>query len=51
MQVVAYKHRRDYRDYVRGIDMGYMVSVESFDFEGRGCYMAFVERKGSEDID
>ena len=45
MLVVAYRHFGDYRDYGRGIDMGYNAIVESSDFEGRGCYFAFVERK------
>ena len=42
MLVVAYRH---FGDYGRDIDMGYIAFVESSDFEGRGCYFAFVERK------
>ena len=43
--VVAYRHCGEYRDYGRDIDMGYIALVESSDFEGGGCYFAFVERK------
>ena len=50
MLVVAYRHCRDYRDYGRDIDMGYIALVESSDFESRGCYFAFAERKDFDDF-
>ena len=51
MLVVVYRHFGDYRDYGRDIDMGYIALVESTDFEGKGCYFAFVERKDFDDFD
>ena len=50
MLVVAYRHCGEYRDYGRDIDMGYIALVESSDFEGGGCYFAFVESKDFDDF-
>ena len=38
----------DFTSRQRGL--AFKESLESSDFESRGCYVAFVERRGSEDI-